>query len=81
MAKGKKTDGLTLKTETDEIKGFKLKVHKNAYMTVSITATKAVIIDFRVENEQSVLKAVYDKSPKFQKYIQAPRGYKAPWQP
>ncbi len=67
--------------EPSDVKGFKLIVDKNAYVTIQITKTRNVILRLSGTPEQSLLKEVYDWSPKAQKWIQAPKNYKAPWQP
>lgn len=67
--------------EPVDVKGFKLIVDKNSYVTIQVTTKRNVILRLNGTPEQSLLKEVYDWSPKAQKWIQAPKGYKAPWQP
>lgn len=67
--------------EPSDVKGFKLIVNKDAFVSVQVTKSRAVILRLSGTPEQSLLKEVYDWSPKAQRWIQAPKNYKAPWQP
>ncbi len=64
----------------DVQKTFKLLRTGNFYTIVQITKTQAVTIDHSAKVPQSTLKQVYDAGSQYQKLIQAPTGYKAPWQ-
>lgn len=46
-----------------------------------VTAKKTIILIAGTENSQADLKEVYDAGRHFQKWVEAPAGYKAPWQP
>ena len=63
-----------------EQNGFVLLKKGNFYTVVQITASRSVTIVHNSKVPQSVLKEVYDAGPQYQKMIEPPKGYKAPWQ-
>lgn len=66
--------------EQDEQKGFKLLKTGNFFTVVQISKGETVTIVHNAKVPQSTLKKVYDAGQQYQKMIQAPAGYKAPWQ-
>jgi len=66
--------------EPIEQTGFKLLKTGNFFTVVQINKGRAVTIMHNADVPQSRLKEVYDAGQHYQKLIQAPKGYKAPWQ-
>lgn len=60
---------------------FSLRERRDAYAVIQITKSKSVTLFFNGQNSQDDLKAVYDAGSQYGKWIKAPKGYKAPWQP
>ena len=60
---------------------FRLAQQKNVVYRVQVTASKLVILFGNAENSQEDLRAVYDAGRQYRKWVVAPEGYKAPWQP
>lgn len=71
---------LTEKEDKKETNGFKLLRVGNFQSVVQITAGKALQIDHSAKVSQALLKEIYDAGPQYQKWVEAPKGYKAPWQ-
>jgi hypothetical protein len=47
---------------------------------VAITKNEVVVIEHSADVSQETLQKVYDAGPQYKKIIEAPAGYKAPWQ-
>lgn len=71
---------MKVKEMTVEKEGFRLLKIGNYYTVVQITKGESVTIVHNARVPQSLLKKVYDAGPQYQKLIEAPTGYKAPWQ-
>lgn len=66
--------------ETKVEKDFKLLKVGNFQSVVQITEGESVVLAHNAKVPQALLKRVYDAGPQYQKWIEAPKGYKAPWQ-
>lgn len=70
----------TIEFQEEEYTGFKLLKTGNFYTVVQINQGRSVTIVHNAKVPQSLLKEVYDAGQQYSKMIQAPKGYKAPWQ-